>query len=308
MMEPIKVYNKTAGLVTDRDPFAFDYNPDFSPIAECSNIDVTDNGKIRLRGGRSELVVNSKGVAHSGHPTSIGIVFVEGNALSVLAHDGTITRLRVVTEGYEMSCVEQGPKIWYSNTVENGFIEAGVAYNWVNPAGSKVSPPRTTKVYGPPPAGYLISKFKGHVLVAYDNFVFICEPWDGFNCNRSEMYLPFGSRLRMLREVEGGLWVGTEHEIFFCAGTEIQNFDIGLKHLAPVIKGTDVYAKASDVINNGEQHDPGVIVTAEDAILFLTPTGQAVDISGPQIDIPRAKSGTAMFFEGKYITKMNTIE
>jgi len=304
-MDPIAVFTATPGLITDNDPFGFEYNPASLPIRECSNIEVTNNGKIRRRGGLLKWVDTSLGGAHSAFATSSKLVFVEGDALSLMDISGGVTRLRNVTPDAQMSFIDDMyGRIFYANGFESGYIQNDVASNWAVPA-TRVGP-RATKQYGAPPVGYMLGRMGGRTMVAYENFIFLSEPFNPFSFNRDELVIPVDSRVRMIKEVANGVWVSSSTAIYFFNSRDPRTLDPIKVHPRPAVQGTDVYLPADRVVE--ELLGLGVMVTAEDAILFLTEDGRIVNMTDRTIDIPAGATGTAIIVNGQYITKINTFD
>lgn len=310
-MEPVDIYIGTSGLSTKVDPFTIAHSPSAIPLTECSNIDVTDNDKIRRRGGISPPVLGTTlGAFHSFFSSYHVLTFIEGDALTIMDKNGTVSRLAGVEAGVMMSFVEDNTgRIFFSNGNQHGFIHDSTAYNWVNPdPRGKVGPARFKKEYGPPPIGHLLGKFGAHTLVAADNYVFISEPFDSFSFNRDENYIPLDSPARVLREVTGGLWISTETRLMFFAGRDMRKLDPITMYPKPMVRGTDVEVPADELSTDVSRYKGiGIMVTAEDALLFLTNDGVVVNLSNEKIDIPPGATGSAVYYEGRYTTQINTI-
>lgn len=304
-MQPADIYTGTSGLATKVDPYTLPYNPAAIPLVECSNVDVTDAGKVRLRGGLSDVwLASSLGAFHSPHSTYHYMAFVEDGALTIVDKNQTITRLADVRIGAYMSFAEDiAGRLFFSNGIQNGFILGNQAYNWVNTT-ERVGP-ATTKEYGPPPIGHLLGIFGGYMLVAYENFIFVSEPFNSFSFNRGEGNIPLDSPARMMKEVTGGLWVSTGTKLIFFAGRDIRDLHPVVMYDKPAVRGTAVAVPADKL--NPEATGIGVMVTAEDAILYLTPDGQVSNLSEGKIDIPPGATGSAAFHEGQYIVQINTL-
>ena len=300
------VYKTTQGLITDFDRFTFEYGGgQNTPLSSSSNVDVTDNLKIRRRGGKQLCMAASIGNITSIFPTASKLYFVEHDALSVASTGFEVIRLRNVTPAVPMSFFsDMYGRVFYSNGHENGFVLDDVAYNWVLNAVPKVGP-KSTRGFTVPPVGHLIASLGSRAVVAHGNYLFFSEPFDAFNFNLGDTYIPIDSPATMFREVTGGFWVSTSTQILFFSGRNPKEADPIKRYSKPVVRGTDVAIQASDMFD--EVTNPGVIVTARDGILFLSDDGLLVPLSNKKIDLPPGLSGTAMVYEGKYITKINTL-
>lgn len=305
-MKPALVFAETSGLNTVIDPLEYLYSPEAPvPLCSCSNVDVTDAGKLKRRDGISLLHQQTVGGVHSIFAGTGDLVFVEGGALSLRDRHGTVSRIRNVTPLNPMSCVETMHGIFHANGAEHGLIRDGLAFPW-EPPGEKVGP-KTSRQFTVPPVGHLLSQFGGHLVIGVDGFLLFSEPFDPFNYNLDEYNLPIGGRARMVREVDAGLWVSNQQGIYLFAGRDPLDLTPIRKYARPVVAGTDVQVDQAEVIPDLPE-GPGYLVAAEDAILLLTTDGQALNLSRNKLTIPPGARGTAMMREGQYIVIINTYE
>ena len=134
MSGPLPVFNSTSGLNTVIDPLEYAYDPEAAvPLRSCSNVDVTDAGKLRRRDGIALVHQQTVGGVHSIFAGTDNLVFVEGGALSLMDRHGTVSRIRNVTPLNPMSCVETMHGIFHTNGAEHGLIRDGLAFPWEPP-------------------------------------------------------------------------------------------------------------------------------------------------------------------------------
>ena len=153
----------------------------------------------------------------------------------------------------------------------------------------------------------MITTFKSHLAIAVQNHILFSEPFSYFYFNPDEYNLPIGSRAKMIREVEGGLWVSNSEEIVFFSGSDPQDLDPIIKYRVPVVQGTEVEVPQKEIIPELSAQ-PGYMVTTEDAVLLLTSDGQVIPLSKQRVTIPPGATGTAMMRDGRYIVIINTYE
>jgi hypothetical protein len=298
-MQPVDIYTGCVGLVTARDRFGYQHQPAKIALSSCSNVDVTDDRKIRRRGGMALVAPSTIGDITSMYPTRDVLAFVEGNALSVADRSLAVTRLRDVTPGIHTSFAsDMYGRIFHANGRQHGFIENGIAFNWA-PNEARRGVNRSTKQFGLPPCGHLLGQLGGRTIIAYQNWLLFSESFNAFSFNRDEDTVPIDSPATMIREVDGGLWVSTARRIWFFAGRDFRTFDPLPRHDAPAITGTDVMCEASELFH--DRSGPGVLVTTEDAVLFLTSDGQAINLSRHKIDLPPGSFGCALIEGGRYL-------
>ena len=297
----MRVYESCVGLNTIVAPHQIPYTSGEKVwLASCSNIDITDAHKIRRRDGVGLVRAQSYGGCSSCFDAGDFIVYVEGDALSIRDRSGTTTQLRTVTRGAPMSCVRMLQGIFHTNGVEHGIIRSDrLAYAW-SPLVSDVNI-TIAKSYAEPQVGHLLAEFGGSLLYAYQDYIFKSKPYNPFLFNFDEDRQPVDSPARMIKEVEGGMWVSDQEQIMFFSGRDFLNLERFPRHAKPAVQGTDVYVEQNEVIPDLPK-GRGVLVTAEDAILLLATDGTAYDRSTRKITIPSGATGTAMIRGGQYLS------
>jgi len=299
-----RLYETCAGLHTIVEPSEYPYKDGAGALLQaCSNIDITDAGKIKRRDGVGLVFAKYSGNCHSAfNAAERWMVFVDGDALSVMDRGGEVFRLRTVTPGAPMRCALQPQGVFHTNGVEHGYIDNDmVARPWTPPADDDAW--LISKQYDQPPAGHILGTFGGSLLLGYQDFIFKSREFNPFVFNFSEDYLPILSPARMVREVTGGLWVSNQESISFYSGADFLDLDPIEKYHRPAVSGTDVYVNQQDVIKDLPT-GIGIMVTAEDAVLLLTADGSCIDRSSDKITIPPGVTGTAMLRRNQYLVNL----
>lgn len=301
-----------AGLRTVQDPASFRYDKDSGAcwLSACSNVDITDNLGVKVRDGYGVVTPQSIGHAHSAfgdHPHFA--VYVEGDALTTRRSDGALTRLRNVTRNLPMSCtVDHELRAFHANGSESGYItpDGGEARAWV-PPGERPSMDGESRILSPPPADIHIVAFCGaRMLVGAGSFLFYSEPFDPFRFCLDEGNIPFGSRLRMIRKVASGYYIGTASGLVFLKGDDIADAKLEVIEQSPVIQGTDCKVDVDITMDGKPFHAKGVMVATERSILMLTDDGTKLDMSDGVITYPPGSSGSAFVKDGRYTVTINT--
>lgn len=143
--------NSSSGFYTSFSGLRNDVSPErFSPadLAAADNVDLDRSGRASRRSGYASV---RAGAAHSLWASGALGLFVAGTQLNRLNADYTASLLRSgLTAGMRMSYVEVSDRVYFSNGVETGIIENGVARSW----GLIVPPkPAVTATVGNMPAG-----------------------------------------------------------------------------------------------------------------------------------------------------------
>lgn len=305
----IPVMLKCNGLRTVQDPASVAYDSDDAAVwlSKCSNIDITDSWKPRRRPGFE--MVSAQVLSGAWHSLFGGhndyLVFVEHDALSLFDGSG-VRRARNVTPGKRMSAtMDHEGRVFHANGVECGYIYQGVAMPWTPPAGW-VGPPGSTRSMSPPPGDiHLVAMVGSRICAASGQFLFYSEPFDPFRFVLNEGNIPFKSRVRMVRQVKGGTYVGTSDGVYFLAGDSITKADFILVDDSPVVEGTDCFVDA-DVLGIEKMTGIGVVVTTERSVVFFSESGEKVDLTDGVVSYPPGATGTAIVIGGRYIVKINT--
>jgi len=297
------VYQTCGGLNTLVEPEEYGYTSGEEVfLRSCSNIDITEAGKIKTRAGVGQVHAQELGDCGNGYDAGDFMVFTEGPALSIMEKNGTVSRLRNITPGLRMSCAKMPQGVFHTNGVEHGYIAKDLlAKPWTPPADDVNVHP--TREYSGPHVGHLLGTWRSSLLYAYGPHVYKSKPFNPFLYNHAEDVLPTISRATMMREVTGGLWLSNLEGIYFYSGRDFSDFDRLPKYDKPIVEGTDVYVPQHEV-SRELPVGLGVIVTAEDAILFLAEDGTMMDLSSDKITIPPGAIGTAMFRGGQYLVNI----
>lgn len=308
-MKAIPVAAKILGLRTVNDPVAIAYDAKEATVwmSECSNVDVTDSFSVTLRDGFGLIEAQAIGTINSlfcDHPAFV--VFVEADALSVW--DGeSVRRLRNVAQGAPMSCtIDHDGRVFHANGVEHGYIKDGEAKAWFPPADMPLLPGDTRTLSPPPSDTHIVSVCGSRMLVGSGNFVFYSEPFDVFRFCLDEGNIPFDARIRMIRKVEDGHYIGTAKALYFLKGKDINDAEFIVVENSPVIQGTDCAVSFDVEADNDVSPVNGYMVTTERSILFLTSEGKKVDMSDSIITYPPGATGTAFVKDGRYTVIINT--
>lgn len=143
-------YTKFNGLRNDVDPERFEAGD----LAVADNVDIDRSGRIARRAGYAQQIA---GAAHSVWSNAEGneCFFAQGNTLYALNANYTTTALRTLSNANHVSLDQVNDRTYFSNGVDTGVIEQGVARSW------GVAPPALPSVSvgtGYMPAGtYLVT-------------------------------------------------------------------------------------------------------------------------------------------------------
>jgi hypothetical protein len=192
-------------------------------LAIARNVDLGNSGEIRRRTGYTQV----SEVCHKN-------LWQAGNyMLAVSNHD--LVRTDGITQ--QVLYPSLGPdRVWYcslpdgSTTFSNGLIN-GI----VNSTGTGISPwsappvpgrydetgvfPNMARDLTAMPIGTITTAYHGRVLVAQGKVLWASAPFDYRRCDTRFDYKMFSSNITLVQPVDDGIYVGTETELAFLAGS-----------------------------------------------------------------------------------------
>lgn len=303
MARTLKIFKGTTGINNKIDPVRLKYNwkTGVQELKLGVNIDIDDTGRPSRRDGH--LITALTGAYHSLFCDGGECLGVTGTALKVIHADYTATGIRNVTAGARMDYCQEGNRIYYLNGFEKGYVENSVSYVWQT--GNYVGP-TTTKTFSDPPTGHLLTELNGRMYIAEGDYVWHSEPFTSFaQYNLAKNYILFSNRIKFLRAVDDGLYVGNEKEIFFYAGMTPKTFKKTKVANYPAIEGTAVKVPGSRIGKlDMEVNFPGevIMLTTKEGICIAGHGGQFINLSERRLDYPSAQFGAGLYKDGKYIS------
>lgn len=229
MVKPITLFTASAGLNTRLDPqrlgAGYDNEAGISEFAQCVNVSIDDRGLPSLRNGDA---LAQAGSFHS--------LFCDGGDCFVVderTNDAAILRILAVsplttatvvtglTKGKRMAWGQTGEDTFYSNTIQNGYIRAGVRYAW--PVQTYQGPEADMQFATAIPAASGVAFLPGgKVLLAVGNAIFQNHApfqYGLFHPARGNV-AAFDSPVTMLAGVDGGFYVSDERNTWFFRALE----------------------------------------------------------------------------------------
>ena len=309
MGKPISIFHGSSGINTKLDPvrLRFDAKNSISELAAAADVIIDDSGRIVRRDGTTATTrtENWKNLFGCG-AYALG---TKGNALCVLEADMSYTAIRNITEGARMSYVRTSDGkqdvIFYCNDYENGLIKNKVSYSWplITPVGAT-----TIKEFYFAPTGHLLSIRNGRMFIAVDNILYYSEPNTYHAYRLAANYFGFQSRIKMVENVIGGLWISDSEAIYFYGGDIFPaRLEMPLQNQVAdysAREGTPVKVPASRI---GIDNLSGIVVvfTTDEGICVGSADGQLINLTERKIDIPSGLTGAGFYKDGKYICTLD---
>ena len=296
MGKSVIILSNCLGLNNKVDPvrLRFDLEKGFFELAVALNVDIGSGFRINRRKGYTRVV---SGRCHSLFPYENEHLVVKDGMLSILDSEYSCKGILEVDQTAKISYASGGKRIYFTNGYQKGYVEESIAYPWefVEYVGTT-----TTRVYEGPPLGHMLEIYNGFMFIAQDNILWYSRPFAYHAFCLRDGYFIFDSRIRMLRSVKDGLYVGTENKVYYLKGFEPKQFFQFVITDYPVIEGTDTLIDGRK-IEGEEIMDNVVIWTNKDGICIGGPDGMFKNLTEGRLVLPDSGRGAGTYINDRYI-------
>jgi len=300
MPEPITIFRGSNGLNVKTDPTRIPFDPGtgIQDLAVAVNVDHDRTGRVSRRKGFAATAITT--AVHSLWCDGGPCLLVSGSSLCLLSPSYTTQTLATVTAGARMSYFKLESRSYWMNGFEKGYIEASANNAWV---GSAYVGPDKTRQFSDPPIGHRIAYEHGRVWIAQGSVVWYSEPYSLNDFDLARDFLPFESRMVMLRPVKGGVFFSDSQRTYFGAGADPRSMELLPVSESPAIEGTD---QPLDMVKFGDGSNAGLgaIWTAKNGVCVGMPTGQVVNLTYKKLTYPSALKGASICFDGRYVSTL----
>jgi len=165
-----------------------------------------------------------------------------------------------------------------------------------------------TQFLEPVPAGHIIRGFNGRSYSAVDNVMYYSQAMRPALLDAAHDYIDFESRIRMIRPVEGGVFVSTEKRVVFLAGEDPENFQLSVAHTSPAVEGSDIMAPAKMFsFENMSTGEVAVWWAASGIMVIGFPNGQVVPVREGELALPEYARGDVMIREENGVRQLVSV-
>lgn len=276
-----------------------------SDLAIAKNIDLDDAGQIHRRRGYKRVLT---GDFHSlFRPTSRKHVFAVRNGdLGIVYPNYTFVALKPGVGPDRIVYVEVGEKTYFSSATTSGVINPDNTVGdwgalvsegtWLSPI---VNPTETLsptfgKLLGKPPLATSLAYLNGRIYLAQGRTVWATELYLYNYVDKTKNWIQFESDVTMLAAVADGLYVGTEHDVWFLTGpfNEMRRVKV---HPYRAVPGSVVYVPTSYIDTQR--------ISTRTAVMFMTEMGLCTGLDGgyvmtntvDRVWFPKTNSAAGMF-------------
>lgn len=304
-MNPITIFRGTTGLNTVDDPARIPMTKDaISDVAKLVNMRVDRSGRPSKRVGQTPM---QSGVFHSLYCDG-GDCFVakdrdDDTAIYRVAGDGTLNGIRFgLMKGARVAFKQAGPKTYYANGRQSGIIEDGVSSAWEV---GEYHGPATDRSFSIPESIKHLEIHSGRMFASVGPVLWWSKPFRFDLFDQARSFIMYGSKIRMVKQVAGGIYVSTERNTYFIFGGKPNEFQQRKVASFPAIEWSD----AIEYVDGGDLgFDPGLCAlwaSTEGAILG-TPGGQIINLTKAKIIYTEdVKTGFGCLMGYNFIHGMN---
>lgn len=280
MAELITIFTSSTGLNTADAEYrtAKDGVCEFS---ESLNMSLDKTGRPSLRNG---LVLKQAGNYHSLYVNRNVCYVVGGDTLYRMAKDTSLTALRSgLATGVRMSYAQAGNRTYFSNGIQNGYIENDVAHDWTQ---GEYFNAETNRKYAPVPVGNHLEIHSSRMYIAVDNVLFWSERfrYDLFRVGRNAVQ--FTSKILMIKSVDSGMFVSTEHNTYFLAGLDPFEFRRIPLLPYPAIEWSVSTERISSIDLGLDSFSLGILWASTEGLIYGTDSGQVINFNKEKINYP----------------------
>lgn len=304
-MKPLSIFSGSNGLNTKIDPARLYSKKGIQDLAVAADVDTKDTGRLSRRKGYTKRITDVP--IHSLFCDGGDCLFVTGTSLCVLNPDYTYETIGTVTEGARVRCAEINERIHWCNGNEKGFVFDKKNYSWVK--GDYIGP-ETKRNLTNPPVGTIVEYYRNRIYIAQGKTLWYSEPgaFGAFDLVRG--FFQYATDIRMVRAVEGGLYVSTEKNTYSLEGKSPLQFEQIKIADYPAIEGSDSKLEGSYVTGNF-----GSAIVEGFGISILWLSTQGICYGGPGgfknltinkiADFPDGLTGSGLVYNGRYIGLIN---
>lgn len=147
-----------------------------------------------------------------------------------------------------------------------------------------------------PPPGQALAYSRGRLYIAQGQFLFATNALGYEYVDMRDYLAPDGGTIRFLAGVEHGLYIGTDHGVYFAAGDRLEEMERRVVATAPAIANSVVTADAMLVTGNrdaaGKQ---AVLFATEDGICIGTEEGAVSNLTRERYRLGALPASAAVF-------------
>jgi len=306
MATPVTLLQGSTGLdnLTAAVRLKLDEKTGLAGLAEAVNVYIDDTGRVIRRRGK-DLVVAGRfhsAFCKGGDAFTVQERTVDAAIMQLVPGDVPVGVRSGLSKFQHMGWAQVGIKIYYSNGMQNGYLENGLSFDW--PIQPHVGAP-TTRQFSGPPLGSDLEWFGGRMYIVDGRFVFYSEPFAVGKYDLARCFYSYGTDVKMIKSVKTGIFISDSERTYFIAGLEPGKTE-QIKVLDCPAHAHSAAVDLIDADSFGLQNVGLCAVWSCDQGLCLgTPSGEVLVVTQHKLDYPKGSKGASLITNQ---TIINTIE
>jgi hypothetical protein len=195
---------------------------DVQYLRQALNVDMTMEGHPIRRRGYS---LHTAGYAHSvSYHNSLFFVVIDG-FLKAGSKAAELVTIATVNKYLRMSYTVHAGEVYFSNSVNSGKYNSGGLVVWPGPDQTHTihddeGLDLTDNIYETMPIGQHITSYNGRIWTAVRDVLWFSEGMSTNICRKATNYFMMPSYVHMMLPAEGGIYIGTDSNIYFLRGDD----------------------------------------------------------------------------------------
>ena len=293
-MELVTLYSKSIGLETLIPPSEVTFDPDtgISGLAVGVDIEIDNSGRVRLT--KSGFTTLFSGSYHSlWRDTGDAFVCV-GTNLYKINEDKSLHLVVGGLFGSYVDYAQLGIDTFYSNGYQHGFIRNATNNSWVYSDRTASPSLHHMKVV---PAFNHLAIADNRIYFSIGDTLFWTEMGLYGLYTPARNHVAFGSKIRMIRSVKGGLFVSTENWTWFLYGHDPHSFKQSYEPMGPPAHEWSVTSQHCDGMEIGLGR-PGKCFfwTCDEGLCCGTSDGDIIITNKDSLIYPKANRGASLLY------------
>lgn len=296
MAKTVPLLRGSTGVDTVNDPVRIKYSSKtgISDLAVGVNVTISPSNRIGRRKGKTLVIPLG---SHSIFCDGGECIFVHDSKLYLLFRlseaEFSYRFLHTLSNNDWMACTQVGNRIYYTNNTDKGYVESGIRYAWEKT--SDYIGPTTQRIMTGPFPGDHLAYHGGRIYISTDNILWYSE-YAALNWyDMARNFVPFNTKIRMIKSVEGGLFVSTSKRIYFLEGLVPGDFIRRTRTSYPALEWSDAidYIDGSD-ISNLEIGGLCALWGTQEGAMLGTPTGNVINLNKKKVVYPHGTKGSSL--------------
>jgi len=292
-MPPLTIFKKGAGVNTSVDPSEIEYNAEsgVSELAVGVNVDITNSGRVEMT--QTGYLQFAAGSYHSSWRDTGDAFCGKGTELHLINRDRSRTLLRSGLSGGRIDYCQIGPETYYGNGREHGVVLSGLALPWP----TTTNPLEKNRVLEAVPPPEHLEAADGRIYFSVGNMFAWTELLVYGVYAPAANFIMFGSKIRMIKPVESGIFLSTGNNTWFLSGHDPHKFSQSSRPVGPPAHEWSVETQYRDGLEIGLQA-PGQCAfwTCDQGSCVGTPGGQVIVMNKDKIVLPRGTRGATLLY------------